>query len=334
MRTKGQGDRFKRMLLVGCAMTAIVAVAAVTTAGAQDAFPSKQVEIVVPFAPGGSLDIGTRLFAETFAKELKVPVVIKNMAGAGGLTGATAFFNTKPDGYTILAASPAAIISNVMLSKNPSFDPRKDFLPVGYLGASPISMVVGKNSPFKTFNDFLQYAKANPGKLQGGVSSLGGETHIMFMSILKDTKIQSKLIPYTKSADLSMALLGGHLDWKTSSLVSNMPYIKSGDMRPLVLTSKWQDLPNVPTGPEIGLPSASVDVWLGYFVHAKTPKPVYDKLVAAMKNTFKDAGMKDKLFKAGWAASYKDPQEFGKIVSKNWDIFDDILRETGMMEKK
>jgi tripartite-type tricarboxylate transporter receptor subunit TctC len=306
---------------------------AVTPAGAQEAFPSKQIEVVVPFAPGGSLDIGTRIFAEPLSKELKVPVVIKNMAGGGGLTGATSFFNARPDGYTMLAASPAAIISNVQQAKNPSFDPRKDFLPVGYLGASPISMCVSKKSPFQSFKDFAQFAKANPGKLQGGVSSLGGETHIMFVSILKDAKIESKLIPYTKSADLTMALLGGHLDWKCSSLVANIPYIKSGDLRPLLLTSKSPELPNVPAGPDVGLPNASVDLWLGYFVHAKTPKPAYDRLVASMKAAFNDAAMKDQLFKAGWIVSYKDPQEFGKLIAKDWNVFAEVLRETGMMGK-
>jgi tripartite-type tricarboxylate transporter receptor subunit TctC len=172
------------------------------------AFPAKQVEVIVPFAPGGSLDVGTRIFAEALAKELKVPVVIKNQVGGGGLTGATVFFHAKPDGYTILAASPAAIISNVKLSSTPSFDPRKDFLPLGYIGHSPVAMAVSKESPFQTFNDFLQYARKNPGKLQGGVSALGGETHIMFMSILKDTKIDSKLIPYTTAAALRWPFSG------------------------------------------------------------------------------------------------------------------------------
>jgi tripartite-type tricarboxylate transporter receptor subunit TctC len=331
MRAKRQSNRFLRVCLIGCTMTAMVAAAVITPVGAQDAaFPAKQVEIVVPFAPGGSLDIGMRIFMEPFAKELKVPVVIKNQAGGGGLTGATTAYNAKPDGYTILAASPAAIISNVQLSSNPSFDPRKDLLPVGYIGRSPISMVVPKNSPFKTFNDWLQYAKANPDKLQGGVSSLGGETHIMFMSILKDTKIKSKLIPYTTSPALSMALLGGHLDWKTSSLVANMQYIKSGDMRPLVVTSKWPDLPDVPSGQELGLPSVSVDVWLALFVNAKTPKPAYDKLTAAMKAAFNDPKVKDLLFKAGWMASYKDPQETAKLVSSQWDLFTQVIKETGM----
>ena len=152
----------------------------------------------------------------------------------------------------------------------------------------------------------------------------------MFMSILKDTKINSKLIPYTTAAALAMALLGGHVDWKTSSLVSSMQYIKSGDMRPLLLTSRWPDLPNVPAGPDIGLPSVSVNVWLALFVHAKTPKPAYDRLTAAMKATFNDPKMKDLLGKAGWMVSYKDPQETAKLVSSQWDLFAQVIKETGM----
>ena len=331
MRTKRQSHRFQKAFLICCGLTAIVSAATLTTAGAQDAaFPAKQIEIVVPFGPGGSLDIGTRIFAESFAKELKVPVVIKNQAGGGGLTGATTAYNAKPDGYTILAASPAAIISNVQLSSTPSFDPRKDLLPVGYIGETPIAMSVNKNSPFQTFNDFLQFAKQNPGKLQGGVSSLGGETHIMFMSILKDTKIQSKLIPYTTSAAVSMALLGGHIDWKTSSLVSVMQYVKSGEMRPLLLTSKWPELPNIPAGPDIGLPSASVNMWLAFFVNAKTPKPAHDRLTAAMKASFSDPKLKEMLGKAGFEVSYKDPQETAKLVSSQWDLFSQVIKETGM----
>jgi tripartite-type tricarboxylate transporter receptor subunit TctC len=332
MRSEWKSVWDKRVFL--CCITMVIGLCTVAdppwVRGQEAAFPSKQVEVIVPFGPGGSLDIGTRIFAEPLARELKVPVVIKNQAGGGGLTGATTFFNAKPDGYTILAASPAAIISNVQLSSNPSFDPRKDFLPVAYIGESPISMVVNKSSPFLTFNDFLQYARQNPGKLQGGVSSLGGETHIMFMSILKDTKIETKLIPYTTSPALSMALLGGHLDWKTSSLVSNMQYIKSGEMRPLLLTSRWPDLPNVPAGPDIGLPSVSVNVWLGFFVHAKTPRPAYDKLTAAMKTAFNDPKMKDMLAKAGWMVSYKDPQEMTKLVQSQWDLFSQVIKETGM----
>lgn len=301
--------------------------------GQEKGYPSKPVEMFVPFGPGGSIDIGARVFVAPLSQELKVPIVIRNYAGGGGLTGTTAFFNTKPDGYSILATSPGGIIPTVQLSKNPAFDPRKDFLPVGHIGVSPIAMSVTKNSPFKTFDDFVQFAKKNPGKLKGGVSSLGGETHIMFMSIIKDTKIETKLIPYTTSGERITAALGGHVEWTTGSLVSTMPYVKSGDLRVLLLTKKSPEVPEVPAGPDIGLPSVSINIWLGFFVHSKVPKPVYDRLVSAVKVAFNNPKMKESLIKAGFIAEYKDPQEFSKLVHNDWEAFAEVLDATGMKGK-
>jgi tripartite-type tricarboxylate transporter receptor subunit TctC len=298
--------------------------------GQEVGFPSKPIEIVVPFAPGGSLDLGARVLTETLSRELKVPVIIKNQAGAGGLLGATSFFNAKPDGYTLLAASPSAIISTVQLSKNPTFDPRKDFLPLGMVGIAPISMTVHSNSPFKTFDDFVQFAKKNPGKLRGSFSSPGGETHIMLLSIMKETKIESKVIPYTTGGENIAALLGGHVDWRCASLVSSIPYLKSGDMRTLLLTHRSPEAPGVPSGSDIGLDSVSVDVWLGLFVHGKTPKPVYDRLVSAVKATLNDAKVKAALTKEGYITDYKAPPEFSKIINKDWGVFSEVLKDAGL----
>ena len=300
--------------------------------GQESGFPSKAIEIVVPFGPGGSLDIGARVLTEPLSQALKVSVVIKNQAGGGGLMGATSFFNAKPDGYTVLAASPAAIISNVQLSKNPTFDPRKDFLPLGMVGISPISLSVSSKVPFKTFDEFVQFGKKNPGKLRGSFSSPGGETHIMLLSILKETKIDSKVIPYTTTGENVAALLGGHVDWGTASLVSRVPYLKSGEMRCLLLTHQSPEAPGVPAGPDIGLDSVSTNLWLGLFVHAKTPKPAYDKLVSAVKATLNDAKVKDSLTKAGYIAKYEDPQEFSKTINKDWNIFSEVLKEAGLLK--
>lgn len=334
MRTEKRGDRQKAAVLCLAAVIGVILLINPTLLLSQEKeYPSKAIEMVVPFGPGGSIDIGARVFAEPLSQELKVPVVIKNYAGGGGLTGTTAFFNTKPDGYTILATSPGGIIPTVQLSKNPSFDPRKDFLPLGHVGVSPIAMSVAKGSPFKTFDDFVQFAKKNPGKLKGGVSSLGGETHIMYMSIVKDTKIETKLIPYTTSGERITAALGGHVDWTTGSLVSTMPYVKSGDMRILLLTKRSPELPDVPAGPDIGLPSVSVNIWLGFFVQAKTPKPAYDRLVSAIKVAFNNPKMKDLLDKAGYLAEYKDPQAFSKLINNDWEAFAEVIEATGMKAK-
>jgi tripartite-type tricarboxylate transporter receptor subunit TctC len=314
---------------IGC----LVIIDPVPTHGQEKGFPSKEIEVIVPFGAGGAIDIGSRIFAEPLSRELKTPVIIKNQAGGGSLVGATAFYNAKPDGYTILAAS-GAILSSPQFSDNPpSFDVRKDFLPIAYIGIQPVSVIVRKDSPFKTFQDLVQYAQKNPGKLQGGCAGLGGETHIMFMTLLKDAKIESKLIPYKDQAGISMALLGGHIDWKTATLVANMQYIRSGEMRSLLLTSRHPEFPNIPSGPDIGLPRVSTNIWVGFFAHSKTPKPVYDRLVSAMKVAFNDSAMKDSLTKAGWLVSYKDPQEFSKFINSQWILLGNVIKETGMTNK-
>jgi len=334
MKTEGKQKRQKLVFLyVTMALGFLLVVSPGLSHGQEKVYPTKPVDMVVPYGPGGSIDIGARVFVEPLSRELKTPVVIRNYAGGGGLTGTTAFFNAKPDGYTILATSPGGIIPTVQLAKNPAFDPRKDFLPLGHIGVSPIAMSVAKNSPFKTFDDFVQFARKNPGKLRGGVSSLGGETHIMFMSIIKDTKIDTKLIPYTTSGERVAAALGGHVDWTTGSLVSTMPYVRSGDMRVLLVTKKSPEVPEVPAGSDIGLPSVSVNIWLGFFAHGKIPKAAYDRLVSAVKTAFNDPKMKGMLTKAGFLAEYLDPQEFTKLVNKDWGAFAEVLEATGMKGK-
>jgi tripartite-type tricarboxylate transporter receptor subunit TctC len=309
---------------------ALALVLGVCPAGAvaqEAAFPAKPITIIVPFPPGGFLDVGARTIGESLAKELKVPVVVENKAGGGGLVGATAFMNSKPDGYTLLAASGAAVISTVQLTKNPTFDTRKDMTPLAYLGDAPCVMAVGKHMPFKTFNEFVQYAKANPGKLKGAVSGLGGETHIMFETILGDAKIDSKLVPYPGMAGVITGILGGHLDWWCGTLPGVLQYHKAGGMKILLATRKASEVPEVPSGADVGLPDASVSVWMGLFANAKTPKPVADKLIAAVAKAVKDPEIAPKLAKAGFTLSYKGPAELGKLINDQWAIYDRVLRD-------
>ena len=328
MRTKG---RRGLIILCGTLLIWLISIGGpALVQGQESKYPSRPLEIIIPFGPGGILDVGTRIFIEPLSKELGVPIIIRNKSGGAGLIGSTAFLKMKPDGYTILGASAAAVISTVQLSKTPQFDPRKDLRPIGYLADAPASMSVPKNSPFKSFNDFVQFAKENPNKLNGGVSSLGGETHIMFASILGDNKIESKMIPYRGTGSLVTAMLGGHLDWMCLSLPATMPYQRSGDANILLLTRKAPTLPGVPSGSDVGLPNVSVNMWLGFFALPQTPKPVYDKLVAAVARAAKDPKMAEKLAKAGFNVAYKNPDEFSNLISDQWNIFGRVIKEAGI----
>ena len=329
MRTLGQG-RVKSVLLWTMAAMGLFFIAGPASLQAQQDFPSKSITIIVPFGPGGIIDVGTRIFAERLSKELKVPVVIENKAGGAGLIGSSAFLNTTPDGYTLLSASGAAVISTVQLSKTPAFDPRKDFLPVGYIADAPCAMSVAKDAPFKTYEEFVKYAKANPGKLRGGVSSLGGETHIMFEAILKQNKIESKMVPYPATGGLVTAIMGGHLDWMCLSFPATMPYHKSGDVKIVLLTRRSAELPGVPAGADVGLPDVSINQWMGFFAHPKTPKSAYDKLVAAVTATAKDPEVAKKLSDAGFTLAFKGPQDFSSLLNVQWDIFAKVIKEANI----
>ena len=298
---------------------------------AQD-YPSKPITIIVPFGPGGIIDLGTRIFADRLSKELKVPIIIENRPGGGaGLTGITYFVNnTEPDGYTLFTASGAGAIGTQLLTKTPVWDPRKDFLPVGYIADAPAALSVAKNAPFQTFQEFVKYAKANPGKLRGGVSALGGETHIMFEALLKGAKIESKQIPYSMTGTLVTAMLGGHLDWMTLSMPATLPYNKSGDVKIVLLTKKSAELPGVPAGVDVGLPDVSINLWLGMFAPGKMPKPAYDRLVAAVTATAKDPEVAKKLSDRGFDVDFKGPQEFSKVIAQQWDIFARVIKEANI----
>jgi len=314
----------------------ILAVAFAVSAGSvpiqaqEGPFPSKPVTIIVPFGPGGIIDVGTRIITDRLSRELKVPVIVDNRTGGAGLIGTTAFLGMKPDGYTMLSASGAATISTVQLSKTPAFDPRKDLLPVGYLADAPCAMSLAKHTPFKSFNEFLQYAKANPGKLRGGMSSLGGETHIMFELIVRGNKIDTKMVPYPATGGLVTAILGGHVDWMTLSLPATMAYQKSGDVKIALLTRRSPELPGVPSGADVGMPDVSVNLWMGLFANPKTPKPAYDRLVSAVGATMKDPEVSKKLSDAGFLVAYKAPAEFSKLINDQWDIFARVIKEANL----
>jgi tripartite-type tricarboxylate transporter receptor subunit TctC len=324
-----QTARGKSVLWWAMAMVGLLFIGAAGSLLAQD-FPSKPITILVPYGPGGIVDIGGRVLADSLSKELKVPVVVENKAGGSGMIASAAFLNRPPDGYTLFATSGSVVISAVQLSKTPTHDPRKDFLPVGYLADAPCAMAIAKNAPFSTYEEFVKYAKANPGKVRGGFSALGGETHIMFETILRQNKIECKVIPYPAHAQLVTAILGGHLDWMCLSLIVTMPYHKSGDLKTVLLTRRAVELPGVPAGADVGLPDVSLNVWTGFFTHAKTPKPVYDKLVAAVSAAAKNPEVAKKLANVGCTLDYKGPQEFSTLLARQWDIYARIIKEANI----
>jgi tripartite-type tricarboxylate transporter receptor subunit TctC len=335
MRSRQQKDVRNVVFVCVILVIGLLPVAGPTPARGQEApFPSKPIEMIVPFGAGGPIDIGTRIFGDLLSKELNVPVVVSPRPGAGGLIAATAYMNLKPDGYTLLATSPGGIIPTVILSKNPPFDPKKDLLPICYVGETPAALLVRQDSPHKSIQDLIQFAKSNPGKLIGGTSAPGTETDVDFHGLLLDAKIDCKRVPYPSGNQLRPALLGGHIHWMVASYLSILPFLEEPrQMRVLLLTGKVPELPDVPVGPDIGLPNFSIGIWLGFFTHAKTPKPVYDRLVAAAKKVSENPTLPKKFSDVGMVYGYKNPQETSKLIDSNWETFSRVIQAVGMKAK-
>jgi tripartite-type tricarboxylate transporter receptor subunit TctC len=331
MGTREEKKRCRRVCLFLMSVMGLGLLLGPTATESQEVkFPSKPVEIVVPFAPGGSMDIVSRILAEFLPQELKVPVVIRNQAGGGGMTATAAYLSAKPDGYSILAGNAASLISTVQLTKNPPFDPRKDFLPLAYIADTPFAMSVPKASPFKSFDEFVQFARSNPGKLKGGFAMVGTEAHFALLSIIRDAKIDVKQVPFTGAGQINSALLGAHVDWITQTVPASMPYIRSGDARPLLVTRATPELPNVPTGADKGLPNVNINLWLGLFVLPKTPKPVYDRLVSAVEAAAKNPEVFKKLTSIGFTVEYKNPRGCSTLVEEQWQTIAVTIKEMGL----
>jgi tripartite-type tricarboxylate transporter receptor subunit TctC len=335
MRSRLQKDVLRTVFVCVILVIGLLPVTGPIPAKGQEAqFPSKPIEMIVPFGAGGPLDSGSRIFGDLLSKELNVPVVVSPRPGGGGLIAATAYMNLKPDGYTLLATSPGAIIPTIILSKTPPFDPKKDLLPICYVAETPVALLVRQDSPHISFQDFVQYGKSNPGKLIGGTSAPGTETDIDFHGLLLDTKIESKRVPYKEGAQLKPALLGGHIHWMTSSYQSVLQFLQEpSQMKILLLTKKVPELPDVPVGPDIGVPNFSIGIWLGIYTHAKTPKPVYDKLAAAMEKVSKNPALPKKFADMGMVYGFKDTRETSKLLDRNWETFARVIEATGMKAK-
>lgn len=328
MGTREEKKRCSRVCLVLMWVIGLGLLLGPTAAQSQEAnFPTKPVELTVPWAPGGSMDVASRVIAEYLPQELKVPVVIRNQAGAGGMTGTAAYLRTKPDGYSIVTGNAANIISTIQLTKNPPYDPRKDLLPLGYFGEVSYVLTVPKASPFNTFDEFVQYARANPGKIKGGFSMIGSEVHFNFLSIIRDAKIDVKQVPFTGAAESTTALLGGHVDWIVKSVPASMPQIKSGDAKALLQSRKTNELPNVPTGAEKGVPNFDINMWVAMFIHPQTPKPVYDRLVSALAATAKKPEVIKKLEGLGFDVEYKNPSGCSALIEKQWKAIAVMIKE-------
>ncbi|ETF03947.1 MFS transporter [Advenella kashmirensis W13003] len=237
------------------------------------------VTIVAPFSPGGTADVLARSIGKELSEKYGQPFVVENRPGMGGNIGARTVATARPDGKTLLLGT-IGIHSAYSVYKNLPYDPVKDLQPISILGAVPCTVVVNPNLPFKTFKELLDYARANPGKLNFGSAGTGSSTHMVGELLQQATGVKFTHVPYKGSSMAMTDLMGGQIDLMTELATTSIPIIKSGKIRALAVTSKErsEELPDLPTVSELGYPGFDGTGWFTIATGSGVPENIVQRL--------------------------------------------------------
>ncbi len=321
-----------RVVLLLCGLTSFI----VCGAGlAQEKYPSRPIEMVVPFAPGGSADVAARTYSDDLSKALKVAVNVVNRAGGSGIQGVTFVVRGKKDGYTILGTTGTPLVIMPAISKEVTYDPLKDVIPIGYFGLAPSVFAVRNDSPFKTLKELIEYARQNPGKLKNGAGGVGTESNFNLVLLCSKAKINITSIPFQSGGEALPAVLGGHVDMTSNTLATLGPQLKAGTLRGLGIGTKKRhpDYPDIPTTAELGYPDVNVSVWFGMFVPTGVPKQVVDALVPVVEKVFTSPEVIQRAEKAGIDADYMGPEELRKHMEVQIPTIEKVAREANIPKK-
>jgi tripartite-type tricarboxylate transporter receptor subunit TctC len=314
----------RHLTLLACT---IVGLAAPTWANAQ-AWPTKNIRIVLQFSPGGATDVIARILAQYLTTSLGQTVIVENKPGADGQIAAEFVMRSEPDGHTFFMASNTPMMQVPLLKKNPPYDPLTNFTPVALVGRYIFVMVANPKQPFKTYAELAAYAKANPGKLNFGSHS--GVTQLMFSRMTKQNGLEMNLIPYKGEAPNVSDLLGGHVQFNLVSTISTLQHINDGKLTPIavMLDKRLSLLPNVPTFAEAGLPSLGAQTWAALFGPAKLPPEIANRMSEAVRAAIADPATRARIERQGFDLAGSTPAELNTFVAsqlKDWkQAFDDV----------
>ena len=314
----------------------VLGLALAGTAAAQD-FPTRPINVVAPFPPGGQADLMARPTAAAMEKILKSPVVVVNKTGAAGAVGMAFVATSKPDGYTLLMAlSSISIIpeADKLFDRKPAYT-MDQLIPIALVSADPTILVCRSDRPWKSVKEMVDDAKKRPEGISYSSSGIYGTLHMAMEMLVHSAGITLKHVPYGGAAPALTALLGGHVDCMAAGPAVVLPHIKAGKLRPL---AGWGDkrlavLPDLPTLKELGY-DAEFYIWAGLFAPKGTPEPIMKKLRDTVRAAMQDADFKAALDKMETPIAYLDAPEFQKFWDKDARMLADAIKRVGRIEEK
>jgi len=312
------------LICAGCCLGAMA-----TTAQPQG-YPLKPIRVVVPYPAGGAADITARLVGQKMTERFGQPVVVENRPGAGGAIGADIVAKSAADGYTVLLSSPAEIAVLPHLQKVP-YSVDKDLAPVSLAVTTPLILVVHPSLSATTVTELIAFARARPGQLSYASVGSGGVQHLAGELLKITMKIDMVHVPYKGAAQVMSDLIGGQVPMFFSGMPPAMPYIRSGKLRALAVTTTKRSpaAPDVPTMAEAGVPGFDISNWFAYFVPSGTPPDAIGKLNAEIIRALKLQDVKEKLASLGAEAVGSSPEELVKFARAESAKFADLIKISG-----
>ena len=303
----------------------------VTTAGAFAAYPERPIRVIMPFPPGGTVDVVTRLVTSEAGEVLGKPFVLDYRPGAGGTIATEATARAQPDGYTLLVTTPNHTINPAMRAKLP-FNTEADFAAVTLIGNVPELLIAHPSAPFNTMREFLQYAKANPGKLSYSSAGIGTLPHITMELLLRNAGLQVTHVAYKGAAPAINDLMGGVVHLKYDTYATTAPLLPSGKVKVIATAgrSRLAQLPNIPTVAESGFPGYEGYLWIGVLAPHGVPPEAISTLSSALIKGARSPKVAARFQADGIETPAGGPEELSRLIASELKLWARVVREANI----
>lgn len=301
-------------------------------ASAAEPFPSRPIRFIVPYAPGGNVDISARIINQALGEALGQIVVVDNRPGAGGNLGAAMVAKATPDGYTLLVGSSGPLSVNPVIFKNLPYDSLKDFAPISTVQAVPLVVLASPKAGFNSIADVVAAAKARPGKVTMASAGAGTTNHFAIELFASMANIKVLHVPYKGSGPALAELLGGQVETMVDQLAASIGYVKDGRLKVLAVTTPHRTsvLPNTPTLDELGYKGYQASTLLGLLAPAGTPKPVIAKLNAAVRKVMDNSAVSERFRSLGTNPDASSPEEFSKRIREELGQWQALVKKLNL----
>ena len=315
----------------------ILVVTAIALAGASgiahaQAFPTRPITLVVPFPPGGSTDVVSRLVAKKMSENIGLPVVIENKPGGGGISGAVAVKNATPNGYTLYVGHVGSLSVNVHMQPNLGYDPIKDFEPITTFMSFAQILMVPASSPVKSLQDLVAYAKSKPGGLSFTTQGPGTTSQLQSETLKRETGAPLVHVPMRGAAAAVMEVVSGRAEMIFSSYISASSFVRDGKLRMIGIGASKRSrlLPDLPTLAELGIAGVDFDQWFGILAPAKTPEPVIRKLNQEIVSAAHSPEVEKAVTQLVADVITCSPEEFAKLIASDSARYAKVVQQLGV----